>query len=73
MTGLPYTCSSPGSRVCRVTRRVDEASYGALVTGKPKPQDGNGPQPPRTLAIVLACVLGILVVMGIFSLINLLN
>lgn len=56
-----------------VTQRVDEASYGGFVTGQPEPQDGTGPQPPRTLAIVLACVLGIMVVTGIFSLINLLD
>lgn len=39
----------------------------------PERPDGNGSEPPRALAIVLASVIGIVVVAGLLLLINWLN
>ena len=47
--------------------------YGACVMSGSRNPQGDGPQPPRTLAIVIACVVGATAVAALLGLISLLR
>ena len=47
--------------------------YGSRVMSGSRNQQGDGPQPPRTLAIVIACLVGAVAVAALVGLISLLR
>lgn len=66
-------CSNRQSRVCPPIAPSWADLYVSLVMSSFRNQDGSGPEPPKTLAIVIACVVGVVLLLAILRLVSMLG